>query len=180
MSIKRNALDTVISYLKNNPNCSCSTYSLGMDEKIPKVTIVYEGKPFCPDEQLESCVWFYNTSLEARVYYNETGQEWVRECGENRTELLEVINFINARIFPATGFITPRLYVTEECDIAYTTFFDYDMFDDEDTVSETLEFLTDYMPDFLDTVSPYIFSVVLGKFDSEEAINRIKADLLGE
>lgn len=125
-------------------------------------------------------MWFHNTVMEARVYYTETGQKWVSECGENRAELLEVINFINARVFPATGFITPRLYITEECDIAYTALFGYNMFNDEDTMAETLEFLTEYMPDYLNTISAYIFGVVFGKFNSVEAINRIKADLLYE
>ena len=180
MSIKRNALESIISHLKKSPECSASTYCFGMDEKIPTVTIVYEDKPFCPDKRLESCLWFHNTVIEARVYYTETGQKWVKECGDKRTELLEVINFINARIFPAAGFTTPRLYITEECDISYTMLFDYGMFDDEDTVTQTLEFLTEYMPTFLDTVSPYIFSVVVGEYNSEEAINRIKSDLLDE
>ncbi|MGN0670188.1 MAG: hypothetical protein ACI4JZ_06530, partial [Oscillospiraceae bacterium] len=180
MSIKRNAFEVIISHLKSSTECSASTYCLGMDEKIPTVTIVYEDKPFCPDKLIESCLWFRNTVIEARVYYTQTGQKWVRECGDKRTELLEVINFINARIFPAAGFSTPRLYITEECDISYTMLFDYGMFDDEDTVSQTLEFLTEYMPAFLDTVSPYIFSVVGGAFNSEEAIKRIKSDLLDE
>lgn len=180
MSIKRNALEAIISHLKSSPECSASTYCIGMDEKITTLTIVYEDKPFCPNKCVESCLWFHNTVIEARVYYTQTGQKCVKECGDKRTELLEVINFINARIFPAAGFTTPRLYVTEECDISYTMLFDYGMFDDEDTVSQTLEFLTEYMPTFLDTVSPYIFSVVGGAHNSEEVISRIKSDLLDE
>lgn len=180
MSNKRNVLDVIISYLKSSPECSASTYCLGMDEKITTLTIVYEDKPLCPDKLIESCLWFHNTVIEARVYYTETAQKWVRECGDKRTELLEVINFINARIFPAAGFTTPRLYITEECDIAYTMLFDYGMFDDEDIVTQTLEFLTDYMPAFLNTISVYLFSVVCGVYNSKEAINRIKSDLLDE
>lgn len=80
-----------------------------MDNKTPIVTIGYEDKPFCPDERLESCLWFHNTVMEVRVYYTKTGQKWIRECGDNRAELLEVIN---VRVFPAMGFTTPgcRLY----------------------------------------------------------------------
>ena len=99
MDKKRNALDAIISHLKNSPNCFASTYCIEMDENIPTVTIVYEDKPFCPDEQLESCLWFHNTVAEARIYNTKTGGNWVRECGENRAELLEVINFINAHVF---------------------------------------------------------------------------------
>lgn len=180
MSIKRNALEAIISHLESSPECSASTYCLGSDENAPTFSIVYEDMPFCPDKQIESCLWFFNTVIEARVYYTQTGQKFVKECGDNRTGLLEVINFINARVFPTTGFITPRLYITEECDIAYTMLFDYGMFDDEDTVSHTLEILTEYMPAFLNIISPYIFSVVGGAHNSEEVISRIKSDFLNE
>lgn len=62
--------------------------------------------------------------------------------------------------------------------LSYTALFSYNMFNDEDTTAETLWFLTEYMPDFLSTISTYIFGVVFGKFNSEEAIKRIKVDLL--
>ena len=60
---------------------------------------------------------------------------------------------------------------------SYTAFFSYDMFNGEDTTTvETLQFLTEYMPDFLNNISIYIFFVVVGKFNAAEAIKRIKAD----
>lgn len=180
MDRRTKVIDIISSYIHNSPKCSCSHFSIKIDIGVPMAAICYEDLELCPDKCVESRLWFFDTVIEARVYYTETAQKWVSEYGDKRAELLEVINFINARFFVSEGFITPKLYVTEECDISYTVLLDYGLFDDEETALKTLEFLTDYMPSFLNNVSPYIFSTVLGIYNSSTAINKLKNYLLGE
>lgn len=173
-------IDIISAYIHNSPKCSCSHFSIKRDIGVPMAAICYEDLELCPDKCVESRLWFFDTVIEARVYYTETAQKWVSECGENRAELLEVINFINAHFFVSEGFITPKLYVTEDCDISYTVLLDYGLFDDKQTAEKTLEFLTGYMPSFLNNVSHYIFSTVLGIANSSTAISKLKSDLLEE
>lgn len=167
--------DTIIAHIKSSPACYVESNYLDRDMDIatPTLTIVYGKQTLSPLEKLESCIFLHNYGIEVRVYFTELGQKWVQEHRENRSELLEVLNFINSNYFPM-GSITPRLYLTKTEDITYTAFFSYEMFDD-DIVPETLEFITEYMPNFINSFSPFIFKTVLGSYNAEKAIAAMRS-----
>lgn len=176
-NIKEKTRTNVANYLKQ-PSSDCSVFTIGTDENgIPIITIAYDADNHVPGHCLESCLWFHNTVVEARAYYSEVAQNLVKNS-DNRAELLEVLNFINARLWPVNGSITPRFYLTEDSDITYTALFDYSMFEAE-KASSTLEYIRD-MITFLAKLSYSIFGVVRGVFDSETAIEYIKSEFLNE
>lgn len=171
---------------------------------LKKLNIPYEvnesGEDVCynfifkeenvPGGYLEGCVWFFQKDAEVRVYYNELGAAWCRDSS-HKDELLRLLNFINARVFlscrdfsngsdNANLLHTPRIYLTEddEFDITITTIINYRFW--EASQDETNDYITAYCPELLDKLALFIFGVLAGKMDAEEAIYWIKKEILWE
>lgn len=159
------------------------------DDGVSRYTMLYEGCDCCPDKVLEACIWFYQDLMECRVYYNRNGQQWCRES-KNRDDLLKLLNFINARLWVSMDdgeggalyspnyLYTSRFYVTEDFDIVMTTMIPYDFY--EVAPLETEDYVTGACPDVLEMLSAHIFCVLLGEMSAEQAIMRVKTEILGE
>ena len=76
-------------------------YAKDVDNGIPHITILYVNCDRCPDNILESCIWFYKDVMETRVYYDQTAADWCR-ISSHIPELMRLLNYINARVWPRT------------------------------------------------------------------------------
>lgn len=171
---KTEAIGTLAGYLKRHH----IPFAEGIDEGACRLTMVYGGYRSVPGGILEACVWFYESVMEARVYYCESGAELCRKSS-HRGELYRLLNYCNARLWPAvdgggtlyqSSFLyAPRFYMTEDegFDITMTTVIPYDFYDIAPV--ETADFLTVACPGQLAELSIPIFSVLLGRIDAEEA-----------
>lgn len=157
----------------------------------PCVAMLFNGYENCPDKVLESCVYFWKDCIEARVYYTETGAKWCRNS-KHTNEIYRLMNFVNAKVWPqledriegtlytSSHLSTIRYYITEDghSDITSTTVIPTDYF-----IEAQLEFgdmITAMMPDIMNQLSPYIFMILLGKIEVEEAISGIRTNILME
>ena len=164
---------------------------MDFDNGAPRISILYTNCALCPDRELEGCIWFYNGSMEARTYFNQRAAEFCRSSSHT-PELLRLLNFINARVWPSTSdgmgnslywpslLYTPRLYLTEDgCqDITLTALIPYDFY--ELAPLETEDFITACCPDLLNHLSPAIFGVLQGRLGAEQAIRYISKTILYE
>lgn len=176
-----------INYLKTHN----IPYKKDIDSGDCRLTMLYKGYCNCPDEVIESCIWFRESTMEARIYFDSNAADWCRKS-EHRAELMRVLNFCNARIWPCTDdgingklynpnyLHTLRFYITEDnsYDITMTSIIPYDFY--EIVPLETEDFLTTTCPDLLNKLSFPIFFVLLGRTSAEQAISIIKKDILGE
>lgn len=107
-------------------------HSAGFDSGQMQITMGFNAV-YAPDHRIESCIWFYEDTMEARCYYSSLGAELCRKS-RHIDALLRLLNFINARVFPScrgSGYMlysphilyTPRIYLTADgCfDITITT-----------------------------------------------------------
>lgn len=162
------------------------------DGETERITMVFTGYDNCPDNAVEACIYFFGDSMECRVYYSETGAECCKQSA-NRLDLIRVLNFINARVWPLTAndgvegllyssshLFAPRFYITEDdyFDITATTLIPYDFY--EVAILETNDFITVSLPTLLDELSNPIFSCLNGNISSEQAIAYIKKEILSE
>lgn len=166
-------------------------YHEDIDCGVSRYTMLYEGCDCCPDKVLEACIWFYQDFMECRVYYDCNGAKWCRES-EHRGELLQLLNFCNARVWISTDdgrdgalyrpnyLYTPRFYITEDghFDITMTVMIPLDFY--ELAPLETEDYITAACPDLLNKLSIPIFCVLLGEMSAEQAISRVKSEILGE
>lgn len=183
---KQEAIRKLTDYLKSHN----IQYAPAVDNGCMQITMVYNAIN-APNKCVESCVWFYEDEMEARVYYSAMGAEICRKS-EHIDELLRVLNFINARLFlsccdGAGGTLyksrmlyTPRIYLTtDDCyDITITTIIPYDFY--EMASVETADYLTAYCPELLDKLSLAIYGVILGQLTSDEAIAYITKEIMAE
>ena len=165
-------------------------YEENMLDKIPRITMVFAGSEHCPGNRIESCVYFHDDSIEARVYYANPGPDVVRKS-EHISDLYRLMNFLNAEVFPknldnADGtlyapsyLVTPRFFVTEDgCnDITAMVVMDNDLF--AVAPLEIEDYITIALPWLIGELAPYIFGVLLGNANAEYAIKLIKYSLLG-
>ena len=113
-------------------------HSAGFDSGQMQITMGFNAV-YAPDHRIESCIWFYEDTMEARCYYSSLGAELCRKS-RHIDALLRLLNFINARVFPScrgSGYMlysphilyTPRIYLTADgCfDITITTIIPYDL-----------------------------------------------------
>ena len=156
-----------------------------------RITILHEGYNQSPDKVIESCLYFYSDYFESRIYYSVTGSRWY-EKSEKKPEFFRLLNYINAKVCPCcsdsvggslykTSYLfAPRLYVTEDeySDITMSAFMPYDFF--AVAPLETEDFLTASLPELMDTMSPAIFLLLLGKIDLSRAESMIDKYVLGE
>jgi len=180
---KREAIKKLTDYL-NSHNIR---YISAIDNGCIEITMVYNAIT-APNKCIESCIWFYEDEMEARVYYSALGAEICRES-EHINELLRVLNFINARVFLRCSdgtlyephiLYTPRIYLTEDdcCDITITTIINYDFY--EVAPVETVDYLTAYCPELLDKLTPAIYGVLLGKMTADMSIAYITEKVIEE
>ena len=114
-------------------------HSAGFDSGQMQITMGFNAV-YAPDHRIESCIWFYEDTMEARCYYSSLGAELCRKS-RHIDALLRLLNFINARVFPScrgSGYMlysphilyTPRIYLTADgrFDITITTIIPYDFF----------------------------------------------------
>ena len=179
------AKNNLCNYLKRNQ----IPFEENIDNRAIQLTMVYKAYYNCPNKVIESCIWMYKDSMEVRVYYSEMASE-IFEKSKYKMELYRLINFINACVWPSVCdganntlyqpecLHKPVLYVTEDGynDITLTSFIKYDFY--EQAPLETEDYITVCCPEFLNTLSIFIFKVLLGNITSEEAIEHIKKDVL--
>lgn len=182
---KKSASNSIERYLKEH----FIKYIKDFEDGTERITMVFSGFDNCPNNALEACIYFFNDSMECRVYYTETGAELLANSSYKQ-DIYRLMNFINARIFPTTpndGILykpsymySPKVYVTEDdCwDITLTTIIPYDFY--ELAPIETADYLTVVCPEVLNELSAPIFFTILGKMTVENAIELIKSTILNE
>lgn len=159
-----------------------------IDSGCMQLVIEYSAE-IAPNKCVESCVWFYDDAMEARVYYSALRAK-ICKNSMNIDGLFRVMNYINARVFLKCSdglgcslykpnmLYTPRIYLTEDgCfDSTITTIINYDFF--EETPVETADYLTAYCPQLLDKLPPAIFCVLSGQAKEDECIEYIMKNIL--
>lgn len=154
------------------------------------IFMVFRGYERCPDKALECSIFFYDTYMEARVYYTANASKWISEKANELSNLYRVLNYIQANVWPfvhdniggrlyssplLNGF---RLYITEDgnYDLTTTILINYNAF--EFSTLEIADYLTVEMPALMDSLSIPIFFVLFEKITPEESIALIKRDVL--
>ena len=160
------------------------------EDGTPRITILCKGYDTCPGGILESCIYFFDNDMEARVYYSAAGASICKKS-EHIGDLMRLFNFCHARIFPRTAdgmggvlyesnhLYTPAIYLTEDgCyDITLTTLIYYDFF--EVAPLETEDYITAACPELMNKLSVPIFDLLTGEIKIDEAIGYIKEHILG-
>lgn len=171
-------------YLKRNNIYYKKSFDLG----VPQIIMKFDVENV-PGSYVESCIFWFDDVAEVRTYYNASGMEICKESNQ-RDELKNLLNFINARVFLSCGdsnglyksamLYTPRMYMTEDgfYGITITTVVNYDFM--EVAQLETADYITIYCPELLELLSPAIFGVLLGVMTAKEAVEFIKANVLKE
>lgn len=184
---KAAAKASLLQYLKKH----FISYETDLKESTPRYSLCFQGYENSPNHTVESCFWFYDTELEVRTYFTETASALCRENRKYLPDLMRLFNYINARVwlkasdgmggalYAPHSLYTPRIYMTEDgyYDITLTTLIDYRCF--EIAPLETADYITAYCPELLDSLSPAIFGVLLGKYNLEEAIQNIQVNVFG-
>ncbi len=178
---KKEAKKKMIEYLKAHH----IDYEPSIGGEKPEITMVFREEK-APDRCVEGCIWFYEDAAEVRAYYSVSGSEKCKKS-EHKDELLQILNFINARVFLSCGqpgglyephmLYTPRMYMTEDgCfDITITTMVNYDFW--EVAPVETADYITIYCPELLGKLAYPIFGV-LGGIGIDKAKDIINRDIL--
>lgn len=109
---------------------------------------------------VECSVFLFEECMEVRGYYSECIAKELQEHPHRISELYEVLNFINARIW-FDGFYYPRAYITVDglCDVAINTIIPYEHF--EMAPIETMEYITCYYPEWLEKMQLLYAGLVL-------------------
>lgn len=177
---RREAVRCVKDYLQEHT----IPYEADIDTGLLRITMTLKAAN-CPGRILESCIWFYEESMEVRTYYGEMGAAICKESGRI-ADLYRLLNFINARVWVrcsdgADGVFyapderyTPRFYLTEDdrFDITATTMIPYVLFDDQRLM--TMDYITASIPELMDKLSPALFRMLTGLIDVQKAIMTIK------
>ena len=183
---KTKAKQLVVKYLheRNIP------YSHYVADGELSLAVVLKGHEKCPDGLLECCFYFYETCMEARVYFDENASNWISARADKLPELYRLLNYINARFWPfnndGTGWkvysphhlITPRFYLAEgdKTDLTATMAIDYDVF--ELAPLEVCDYITATLPAYMNELSRPVFLVVLGDTSAEDAIELIESIMI--
>ena len=179
---KLEAKQYVIKYLRDR-NIAFTHYLRGGDMSV---VLVLKGHDNCPDDVLECCFYFFETCMEARVYFDENASSWISENKDKLPEMYRLLNYINARFWPFNNdgvggqfysphhLLTPRFYITEDeqNDITSTICVDYDVF--ELAPLEVCDYVTATLPAYMNELSPTLFLVLLGKMSAEDGIKNIE------
>lgn len=155
-------------------------------EGIPRITMVFKNCDRSPGYITEGCIWFYENSMEVRVYYSKLGAE-ICQKSKHLPELYRLMNYINARLWVSVSdglegalyqsqyLILPRFYVTEDemQDITATMLIPYTHF--ELDMLEIEDFITSVLPGLLDDLSIPVFLLLEGRITAEEAIDMVRS-----
>ena len=114
-----------------------------LDNTVPRITMVFTGYDSCPGKIIESCIWFYEDNMEARIYYSELGAKICKES-THIEGLMRVFNFI--QVAP----LETEYYITAAC------------------------------PELMGSLAPAIFGLLLGKINTDVAIEYVKKEILHE
>ena len=177
----------IIEYLKSHE----IYWEMDHMEGIPRITMVFKNCDNCPNFITEGCIWFYEDSMEVRVYYSELGAD-ICKTSQNRSELYRLLNFLNARLWPRVSdgmggtlyqsqhLLSPRFYVTEDdrYDITAAMMVSYTHF--ETYALEIEDFITAALPGLMNVLSPFVFLVLVKNMTLDTAIDRVKSEILGE
>lgn len=161
------------------------------EDGVARYRMEYNGYEFCPENKLESCIWFLPDSMEVRVYYSMAGAEWCEES-EYIPELMRLLNYINAMVWPMAVdgkggtlykphiLYAPRIYMTEDdiCDINLALPINYAFY--EAAPLETEDFVTACCPDLMNSLGAAIFGLLFGDINLEQAIAYVRVNILGE
>jgi len=175
MKFARYLADTYIAFVMDT---DCEAPRITMTIPLP------ESAVGC----IESCIWFFKHEAEVRTYYPKPVAE-ICEESEHKGQLLRLLNYFNARIYPDQTdggkglsdpqiYFAPRFYITEDggFDITATTFVNYKSWDAVDEISE---YIIRYCPEVLNDLAPYVVGVLKGVLTAEEAIDRFETELMG-
>ena len=153
--------------------------------------IEYNDYKFCPENKLESCIWFAPDNMEVRIYYSIAGVEICKES-KHIPELMRLLNYINATVWPMSMdrkggtlykpqmLYLPRIYMTEDempvvnlaLPINYAFY--------EAVPLETEDFITACCPDLMNLLAFAIFGVLLGEMELEQAMAYVQVSMFGE
>lgn len=180
---KNEVISRIETYLKVNN----IPYIEDSDNGIPRITMIYHGYEKCPDEVIESCIWFYDSEMEVRIYYDENASNFCKNS-QNIQELYRLLNYINAKVWTRTTrnifknqhLYTSRIYLSEDnsYDIMMTTVINYDFFYLKEF--DTLDYITIYCPKLMNELSPIIFGILLDNLTNNEAIAIIENNIIQE
>lgn len=187
--MKKNPKGYVLSYLKERS----ILFKEDICEGTHRITTAFSGYPNSPSKCIEACCYFYTDAraIEVRVYYALPGPSIVEQGKERLPELFRLLNYINASVFvknmdgvgnefySPSYLLQPRFYLTEDgCnDITATVVFEEDMF--WVAPLEIMDFITAGLPTLMNQVSPYIYGVLIGNVDVDNAITCIRQSILG-
>lgn len=147
-------------------------------------------KDNCPDKVLECSIFFYESGMETRVYYNANASTWIRDNKDDLSNMYRLLNYINAMVWPFTqdglgGVLyetrhlqTPRFYITEDgnYDLTATTLIDYDHF--EMAPLETEDYCTAAIPELMNKLSIPMFLLLNKRISVDESIAIIEREVL--
>ena len=185
---KREAKHEFFSYLKErsiqfHEHLECGDTSIYM---------LLSGYDKCPDKVLECSIFFFDSCMEVRVYFNANANNWIKERVDDLSDIYRLLNYINARVWPFTHdgiggklysphhLQTPRFYITEDGDFDFTatTVIDYDHF--EMAPLETEDYCTAAIPELMSKLSPPFFFLLMKDISVDEAISIIERDVLNK
>ncbi len=185
---KKEAKCMFITYLKER-NIKFHEH---LDDGNVSIYMLLTGYQKCPDEVLECSIFFFDSCMETRVYFNANAAKWISERADDLSNMYRLLNYINAQVWPFTHdgvggelyethhLQTPRFYITEDgnYDLTATTVIDYDHF--EMAPLETEDYCTAAIPELMDKLSLPLFFVLMKKITVEDGIELIKKDVLKE
>ena len=151
----------------------------------------YNDYRFCPENKLESCIWFLPDNMEVRVYYSASGAELCKES-KHIPELMRLLNCINATVWPMSSdrkggtlykphiLYLPRIYMEEDGMPAVNLALPINYSFYEAAPLETEDFITACCPDLMNMLAFAIFGVLLGEVNLEQAMAYVRANMFGE
>lgn len=175
------AFNQIKKYLKKNS----IQFIEDFENEVPRLTMVFrQNLQNCPDQLLEACIWFFESGMEVRCYYNENAAKFCKES-PHKAELYRLMNYINAKVFIQSNdyaggsLYSPRclhatrFYVSEDgaYDIMVSTLIEYDWY--AICPLETEDFITVSLPVILNKLSIPIFFLLFGKVSVEKAMEMI-------
>lgn len=160
-------------------------------EGIPYITMFFKNCDRCPGHITEGSIYFYEESMEVRVYYSEIGTQMCNKS-KNLPNLYRLMNYLNAMSWPCVKdgmdgmlyssecLVSPRFIVTEDgmMDITTIMAIPYSHF-----IMDTLQiedYITAALPALLDSLSAPIFLLLEGRINVEDAIDIIETELQGK
>lgn len=84
-----------VSYLKEHG----IRYEEHLHDGDVSIMMIFQKCDACPDKALEASIFFFETCMEARVYYTANAYSWISKS-KRVSELYRLLNFINAYVWP--------------------------------------------------------------------------------